>query len=84
MNDEAIREKNLHALRRFYESYHSTVRRPLWATDALFEMPFDASGPVRLEGRDAVMGESAEFCAKVASHDISDLAIHPTLDSELF
>jgi hypothetical protein len=80
MNDEAIREKSLHALRRFYESYHSTVRRPLWATDALFVMPFGASEPVRPEGLDEIMRESDEFCAKVASHDYFDLAIHQTLD----
>jgi hypothetical protein len=30
------------------------------------------------------MSESDEFCAKVASHDYFDLAIHPTLDSEVF
>ena len=30
------------------------------------------------------MSESDEFCAKVASHDYFDLAIHPTLDPEVF
>ena len=47
-------------------------------------MPFDAKGPVRLDGRDAILRESDDFCASVETHEYFDLAIHATLDPEVF
>ena len=81
---EAAREANLQTVRRFFTSHLTSVRRPLWAAEALFEMPFDASGPIRLEGRAAIVRESDDFCARVESHEYFDLAIHSTLDPQVF
>jgi ketosteroid isomerase-like protein len=82
--DDELREKNLDTVRRFFKSFQTSERRPLWAPDALFEMPFDANGPVSIQGLDAITRESDEFWAKVTRHDYVDLAIHPTVDPGVF
>ncbi|MBM4420792.1 MAG: hypothetical protein FJ034_04260 [Chloroflexi bacterium] len=84
MTPEESRARNLDTLRRFFRSYLTADRRPLWADDARFEMPFAAAGPVRVDGIDAIARESDAFCASVLSHDYVELAIHPTIDPEVF
>ena len=79
-----LRERNLETVRRFFESFDTSRRRPLWADDAVFEMPFDPGGPVTIHGREAILRESDEWFETVASHDYFDLAIHATLDPEVF
>jgi ketosteroid isomerase-like protein len=84
-NVVATREKNEDALRRFFtDDFAGSERRSLWATDALFEMPFEYGGPVQIRGRDAIMAESVEWAEKITDHHFHDLAIHPTVDPTVF
>jgi ketosteroid isomerase-like protein len=79
-----VRAKNLDAVQRFFTNDGWRTRRTLWADDAVFEMPYELNGPVTLRGRDAIVAESDETWATFARHDYFDLAIHPTLDPEVF
>lgn len=79
-----VRATNLDAVERFFTNDGWKTRRTLWATDAVFELPFELGGPVTLRGRDAIIAESDETWAKYARHDYFDLAIHATLDPEVF
>jgi ketosteroid isomerase-like protein len=83
--DEAIRERNADALRRFFtDDFAGAERRSLWAADALFEMPFEYGGPIQIRGRDAIMAESEEWAEKITDHRFHDLVIHPTVDPTVF
>jgi len=83
-SEESARERNLATVRRFFEAFDTSKRGPLWADDAVFEMPFDRGGPVTIRGREAILRESDEWIANVARHDYFDLRIHATLDPEVF
>jgi ketosteroid isomerase-like protein len=82
---DATREKNEEALRRFFSvDFAGAERRSLWAEDALFEMPYEYGGPVRIQGREAIMAESEEWAEKIHDNHFLDLEIYPTLDPTVF
>jgi hypothetical protein len=84
MSDE-IRATNEAALRRFFtDDFAGAQRWSLWALDAVFEMPWQIGGPVKIQGRDAIMAESEEWAGKNMDRRFHDLVIHPTVDPTVF
>jgi ketosteroid isomerase-like protein len=81
----ATRRQNEDTLRRFFTNdFAGAQRRSLWSEDALFEMPFEYGGPVRIRGLEAIMAESEEWAGKLHDWRFHDLAIYPTVDPTVF
>jgi ketosteroid isomerase-like protein len=82
---DPTRQRNEDTLRRFFtDDFAGAERRSLWAEDALFEMPFEHGGPVRIRGVEAIMAESEEWAGKIHDWRFHDLAIYPTVDPTMF